>query len=120
PWRFDGHFLFRAWMIECDPARVQHLARRRVASRIAHFSTLLFSVNFIAEYWKSKMLKMDPDLVCASRKQDGFNQRRVVQQFNHSISGMRFPSRFLHGHSFAMARVACNGCTDVSTRTRHF
>lgn len=86
-------------MSETEFPRMQHLARIMFCE--------LRSVNFVAQYWMTKMMEMDTDLMRTAAVQSAFDQTCVFARANHPILGFRgAPARWNDRHPLSMHGMA--------------
>jgi len=85
-------------MLKAQFPGVEHLARENLCEFCA--------VNFIAQNWMTKMMKMNPHLVCPTAVQLAFDQAHLIRRTHDAIFRLRCaPALGRDRHSLTMDRV---------------
>ena len=118
--RFKLDCFLRPRMGERQLPGMQHDAWRGLARNFRQPQGLPAAIGWIAEDGKTQVLKMDADLMRASRVEQGLDERGPAQTFDHAVAGPGFSSGALRDrHLFSMAGMSRDRRSNLPRQPRH-
>src|SRR5687768_4636189 len=122
PWGGGSDRFTGTRMFEAERIGMKHLARGGVVRLRAKPNVLAPAVGAIASQRKTKMLKVNADLVSASGMEDDLDERGGAKSFKHAKAGACFAAfaRFGYGHGAAMGGMSGDGGLDFTGSFRKF